>query len=56
MTANEIKEALEDIMEQLADIQRHESMLFLECDTVVDTELFTDAMLALKELYEQINT
>lgn len=55
MTADEIKEAIADIMEQLADIQRHESVLFIECDTPVDTELFADAMLALKELHEQIN-
>lgn len=55
MTANEIKDAIADIMDQLADIQGHESVLFLECDAVVDTELFADAIFALKELYEQIN-
>lgn len=55
MTADDIKIAIEDVIEQLEDIQRHESVLFIECDTPVDTDLFADAMLALKELHEQIN-
>lgn len=56
MTAEDIKIAIEDLVEQLEDIQRHERVLFLECEDIVDTELITDAILALKELYEQINT
>lgn len=56
MTADEIKEAIADIVEQIEDVQRHERVLFLECDSIVDTELFADALIALKELYEQIST
>lgn len=56
MTADDIKIAIADLMEQLEDIQRHESVLFLECDSVVDIELIADALIALRELYEQINT
>ena len=55
MTVDDINVAIKDVIEQLEDVQRHENMLLLECEAVVDTELIADAMLALKELYEQIN-
>lgn len=56
MNADDIKGAIVDIMEQLEDIQRHERVLFLECEETVDTELLADALIALKDLHEQINT
>lgn len=55
MTIDDINEAIVDVIEQLEDIQSHEDVLLLECEAVVDTELIADAMLALKELHEQIN-
>lgn len=56
MNANDIKDAIVDIVDQLEDIQRHERALFLECEAAVDTDLIADALVALRELYEQINT
>jgi len=56
MTVDDIKGVITDVVEQLEGIQKRESVLFLECDAVVDTELIADALIALRELYEQIDT
>lgn len=56
MEIEEIMETIELVIEDLQDIQLFGDVLFLESETPVNTDLLTDALDALRDLYEQINT